>query len=198
MKVSNLGELVDFYSGQIMSRLVVNELVERNPLETWRVVVPKAITSDGSIIENELVTEELRNKPDEKRITAIGDIIIKLSTPFDSATITTNLAGCLIPSFCAIIRNKGIINNNYLQSFLNSKLCKDQIKAKVTGSAMALISISKLKDIEIPIPDQKIQEEIGMHYREVQLKIATMKQIIELESKRNDVIFSNMVKDERN
>lgn len=197
MKIFNLGELVDLYSGQIMSRLVVNELVERNPLETWRVIVPKAITGEGTIIENELVTEELKARPDEKRVTAIGDIVIKLSTPFDSATVTTNLEGCLVPSFCAIIRNKGIIDNDYLQSFLHSKLCKDQIRAKVTGSVMTLISINKLKEIEIPIPDKNIQEEIGKHYREVQLKIATMKQIIELESKRNDVIFSNMVKNER-
>jgi restriction endonuclease S subunit len=176
-----------------------------------KVIVPKAITPEGlinlediveekiivtdiNIIDKETGETEFVMPIDSKRITSLGDIVIKLSTPFDSATITEDTIGCLIPSFCAIIRNKGLIDEDYLQAFLNSKLCKDQLRAKVVGTVMTILSIGKIKEIEIPIPETDQQIAIGKRYREAQTKISTLKKIVELETKRNDIQFINMVK----
>ena len=214
MKIVKLGEVIDIYSGQIMSRVKADKPESTGDgvaTTNIKVIVPKAITSDGLISVDEIVEEKIivtdinvKDKNtgeieqvlpvDNKRITAVGDIVIKLSTPFDSATITEETAGCLIPSFCAIIRNKDIVNLDYLQAFLNSKLCKEQLKAKVVGAVMTILSIGKIKEVEIPIPNIEQQLAIGKRYRETQLKIATLKKIVDLEAKRNDIQFINMVK----
>ena len=214
MKVVKLGEVIDIYSGQIMSRVKADKPEETGDYittKTMKVIVPKAITSEGlinlediveekiivtdiNIIDKETGETEFVMPIDSKRITSLGDIVIKLSTPFDSATITEDAIGCLIPSFCAIIRNKGLIDEDYLQAFLNSKLCKDQLRAKVVGTVMTILSIGKIKEIEIPIPETDQQITIGKRYREAQTKISTLKKIVELETKRNDIQFINMVK----
>lgn len=214
MKIVKLGEVIDIYSGQIMSRIKANKPEETGDYVTtkiMRVIVPKAITSDGliniqDIVEEKIIVTDINilNKEtgeteliipiDSKRITALGDIVIKLSTPFDSATITEETEGCLVPSFCAIIRNKGLIDKDYLQAFLNSKLCKEQLRAKVVGAVMTILSIGKIKEIEVPIPEMEQQIIIGKNYREAQNKISTLKKIVELETKRNDIQFINMVK----
>lgn len=192
MKMLKLGELVEIYSGQIMSRIVVDSKVKEKGFE-FRVVTPKAISQDGLILKEELPTEMLKAVPDSNRITSVGDIVIKLSTPYDSAIITEEFAGCVIPSFCAVIRNINGINKDYLQAFLSSKLCKEQLKSKVVGSIMTILSVGKIKDIEVPVPSLKEQEEIGARYIEVQNRVVTLKKIVELESKRNDILFNNMV-----
>lgn len=199
MKFFKLEEVADIFGGQIMSRVVVNRELESNPLERWRVIIPKCILTNGLISVNDMPFEELKSKPDDKKVAFANDIVMKLSSPFDSATITAEAANCIVPSFCALIRNKGIVDgdvvhNDYLQAFLNSKLCKEQLKAKVAGSIMTVLSVGKLKDIEIPIPDENIQLQIGNEYRKMQQKVKLLSEIVELEAQRNDVVFMGLVK----
>ena len=108
--------------------------------------------------------------------------------------MTEETAGCLVPSFCAIIRNNGNLNLDYLRAYLASKYCKEQLKSRVTGAVMSILSIGKIKSIDIPVPNLDEQKRIGERYRSVQEKIAIMNQIISLENKRNDVVFQELVK----
>lgn len=189
-----LGDVTEIYSGQIMSRISAEKGKEDKAAAEIRLIVPKAITSEGLINAEDVPTERLVVMPDERRITKEGDIVIKLSTPFDSATITKEFVGCLVPSFCAIIRKEEgeRVYNDYLQAFLNSELCKEQLRAKVAGAVMTILSVAKIKEVEIPIVHNYDQIVIGERYRATQEKIKTLRQIIELEEKRNDIIFLNM------
>ena len=216
MKIVKLGEIADVYSGQIMSRVKAGDIERTGDYissRTMKVIVPKSITSDGlidlkdiaeekiivtdcKIVENNNGAAEFESvlPIDNRRVTSLGDIVIKLSAPFDSATITAETSGFLVPSFCAIIRNKSKLNSDYLQAFLNSDLCKEQLREKVAGAIITILSVGKIKDIEIPVPDAEQQRIIGTRYRETQRNIATFKKIAELEKKRNDILFLNMVK----
>lgn len=188
-----LENFVEITSGQIMSRIVAKEDIDEK-IGSWKVIVPKAITSEGTILVEELPEEELKAKPDDKRITALNDIVIKLSTPFDSAIVTEETVGCVVPSFCAIIRNNNELDIDYLRAFLNSKTCKEQLRQKVTGAVMSILSIGKIKEVEIPIPDRKEQKDIGDRYKSVQEKMNLMRKIVELENKRNDIVFQELMK----
>jgi hypothetical protein len=59
---------------------------------------------------------------------------------------------------------------------------------------MSILSISRIKSVEIPNLDIDQQRKIGEHYREVQEKLQTMRQIIVLENKRNDILFQEISK----
>lgn len=193
MTITQLENFVDITSGQIMTRVTAKDDAD-NSVGTWKVVIPKAITSDGFISLDDMPEERLKAEPPMDRITKVGDIVIKLSTPFDSAIITEETAGCVVPSFCAIIRSNGILNIDYLRAYLASKYCKDQMKAKVAGAVMSILSIGKIKSIDIPVPRMEVQREIGERYKNVQEKILIMNQIIALENKRNDVVFQELIK----
>jgi restriction endonuclease S subunit len=193
VRIDELGNHVEIISGQIMTRIAAKE-DDPNFISTRKVVIPKAITSDGFISVDDMPEEKLKAEPPVDRITRVNDIVIKLSTPFDSAIVTKESEGCVVPSFCAIIRNGDTLDLDYLRAFLVSQNCKEQLKAKVSGAVMSILSIGKIKSVEIPVADAKAQRSIGEHYREAQNNLQIMSQIIALENKRNDVMFQELVK----
>lgn len=179
--------------GQIMTRITVKDDSSEPVAEERRVITPKAILSDGTIDVAEISTEKLKVEADANKITAVGDIVIKLSTPYDSAIITEETSGCLIPSFCAIIRCNGI-NREYLQAFLSTSNCKTQLKNQVAGAVMSILSVGKLGNVEIPLPTDEEQKRIGEGYIKTQEKLVALKRILELEAMKNDLIFKELMK----
>lgn len=192
MRYVKLEELVDIIGGQIMTRVKVNDSTDEF-VEERKVIVPKAITDSGQIDLEQLAVEKLKVSADEKRLTRVGDIVIKLNSPFTSATITEESAHCMVPSFCAIIRIKDDKNEEiipgYLQAFLNSSSCRNQIEAMVQGSLVTILHVGKLKSVDVPIPDIRLQESIGKEYRNTQHKLSLIREIEKLEKLKNDAIF---------
>lgn len=186
--------LIEVVGGQIMSRVTANEKAGDPIIEKRKVVVPKSICSDGSINVGDMAEENLKVPADEKKLTREGDIVIKLSTPYDAALITSETAGSIVPSFCAVIRNNSEMDSNYLLAFLNSSYCKEQLKMQVAGAVMTILSVGKIKNVEVPILQPWEQEEIGKGFIESQKKIAIVRRILELEEKKNDAIFAEMVR----
>ena len=193
VRIDELGNHVEIIGGQIMTRITAKD-GDPDIIGKRKVVIPKAITSDGFISTDDMPEENLKVEPPVDRITREHDIIIKLSTPFDSAIVTKENEGCIVPSFCAIIRNGDTLDLDYLRAFLVSQNCKEQLKAKVSGAVMSILSIGKIKSVEIPVADAKAQRCIGEHYREAQNNLQIMSQIIALENKRNDVMFQELMK----
>lgn len=192
LKIEELGNHVEVIGGQIMTRITAKD--DEPFVSTRKVVIPKAITSDGFISIADMPEENLKVDAPVDRITRENDIVIKLSTPFDSAIVTKETEGCVVPSFCAIIRNGDTLDLDYLRAFLVSQSCKEQLKAKVSGAVMSILSIGKIKSVEIPMAAENLQHHIGERYREAQEKLQIMNQIIALENKRNDVLFQELVK----
>ena len=190
-KLKELG--VELVSGQIMSRVSIKDDSAEPVVETRRVIIPKAINYDGTISEKELPEEKLKVAADEKRTTKVGDIVLKLSTPYDAAIIEEDSKNCIVPSFCAIIRTSEI-DKYFLLAFLNSSYCKDQIKAMVAGASMTVVSIGKISNIQMPLPSEEEQIRIGINYRNTQKKLNLLKQISTLEAQRNDIVIRDMVK----
>lgn len=190
-----LGECdLEIIGGQIMSRITSKDDSDEG-IGKWRVVVPKCIQADGSIDDTEMPEEVLTSKPDHKRVTELGDIVMKLSTPYDAARVEEGAVGCIIPSFCAIIKSTGELNRDYLLAFLNSNTCKTQLKLQVAGSTMAMLSVGKVKNITIPVPPMEVQERIGNQFNETRRKVQIAKKIILLEQKKNDIYFRDLEKE---
>ena len=59
---------------------------------------------------------------------------------------------------------------------------------------MTILSVGKLGNVDVPDADESTQKEIGKGYIQTQEKIAALKRIVELEAKRNDIIFKELVK----
>lgn len=191
-----LGECnVQLIGGQIMSRITANVEKGEECIGSVKVIIPKCIQQDGSIRIADMPEEQLKTEPDAKRIVKDGDIVMKLSSPYDAALVDKEIEGSIVPSFCAIVKNGESIDTGYLLAFLNSDFCKDQLRVQVSGSAMSVLSVGKVANVKIPIPSINKQKEIGDTFIEAQRKLKLIRQIAELESKKNDIVFRDLVKD---
>lgn len=192
-KIGEMG--ISIMTGQIMSRIAAKADIGEEVVDQRRVIIPKAINEDGSISVEAMPVEDLKIVPDENKMTKNGDIVIKLSTPYDAAMIDVDTEGCVVPSFCAIVRNNGSVSNNYLLAFLNSKVCKKQLTDQVAGQAMTILSVGKIKNVVIPVPSIEKQREIGEAFLKSRNKINMIKRIMELEAKRNDALIEEIIKE---
>ena len=117
---------------------------------------------------------------------------MKLSPPYDAGLVTEATQGCLVPSFCAIIRPTSDVDVQYLLAVMNSTLCKNQLQSQVSGSVMTVLSVGKVKNVNMPLPPIDEQRKIGQRYMESQRKLSIIRQIAQLESKRNDIVFKEL------
>lgn len=187
-----IGDLmgVNITGGQITSRIEAKDIAEKK--DTMKVLVPKAI-SNGKINKEELGSIDVKLDVDLKRVTKEGDIVIKLSTPYDACIVTKEDEGLLVPSFCAIINNvPEDLSKEYLLAFLNSKLCLMQIKNLVSGSTIAILSSGQIKKLEIPVPSFKEQKDIADRYLQYVSKIKLLEKIVKLENEYIDSKFFEM------
>ena len=182
---------VEIISGQIMSRIALKG-AEGEAAEKRRVIIPKCILPDGSIEGKDLPEEELKAEADPKYLTEAGNIVMKLSTPYDAARVEESEAGCVVPSFCVIVRSSGELDPDYLLAFLNSTSCKGQLKNMVAGSVMAMLSIGKIRNAVVPVPSAERQKEIGKAFLKNRERIRIVKEIVRLETLKNDIAFREL------
>lgn len=191
-KLSECG--VKIIGGQIMSRVTANPEKGDEVIETRKVLVPKCIHSDGTISAKDIPEENLKVHADSKKLTQSGDIVMKLSTPYDAGLVTAETEGAIVPSFCAILKLDKSVNQDYLLAFLNSSTCKDQLRMQVSGSVMTVLSVGKIGSVDVPIPSSSEQHAIGSRFVETANRLAILQKIAELEAKRNDIVFKEMIK----
>lgn len=195
-KLMKLGDCdVQLIGGQIMSRVTVDAKKGDEILRDIKVIIPKAIRADGSINVEDLAVESLKTEPDLKKMVKAGDIVMKLSTPYDAAIVDDDCEGALVPSFCAIVRGGCDIDRHYLLAFLNSEYCKEQLKNQVAGAAVTVLSVGKIASIYIPVPTREVQFSIGNTFIESMEKLKLIRQIEVLESKKNNIVFRDLVKE---
>jgi len=105
----------------------------------------------------------LARAADSDKYTRIGDVVIRLSAPYNSSVISSAAEeGLLIPSFCAAIRIKRneLLNANYLCDYLNSNYVRNQLSLMAAGTIRPMIKISDICALKIPVPARSM-EDIG-------------------------------------
>lgn len=153
-----LEEVSEIIVGQIMTRVTANS---DDDGKTIRVLSPKAI-SNGIINMDDVGTAVITKEIDKDKYTREGDVVIKLSTPYDAAYITGKTVELAIPSFCAIIRlldNK--MDAKYLCAFLNSIYVRDQLTAKVSGGVKPMVKVTDIRSLELPNVSKTDMKDIG-------------------------------------
>lgn len=187
-----LDEIASVIAGQIMTR-VTDENVQG---ETIQVLVPKAI-SEGIILKESLGEAILSKDVDDDKYTKEGDVVIKLSTPYDAAYVTADNVGFVIPSFCAAIRvsKDSQLDAKYLSAFLNTSYVRNQLMAKVVGSNRPMIKITDVRALEIPKVSVQDMKDIGEAYMLSGKKKSVLLEMVETESKLMESIVLESIKE---
>lgn len=191
-----LENIASVTAGQIMTRVTANKDAGEQVVESVKVLVPKAIVS-GVIVKEDLGDAELGKQIDEEKYTQEGDVVIKLSTPYDAAYVNEENAGIAIPSFCAAIRitDNDKVDARYLTAFLNSSYVRDELTAKVVGSARPMIKITDIRALEVPELNMKDMQDIGKAFVLSGLKKATLQEMIDNETKLMENVVLASIKE---
>lgn len=181
-----LGEVkgLAFIGGQITSRIEANEKKNEIAIGKVQVIPPKAIKA-GKIVQDELYELEYKSDFDDKKLTKAGDIVVKLSSPYDAAYITEEDEGLLITSFCIIIRNASrTLISEYLAAFFNSEVYLKQVMDMVSGAAVPMLTMGKIKDVMVREMEIEEQKQVAEYFQNISLKEEVMAQIIALEKEK--------------
>lgn len=183
IKLSDVKGLA-FIGGQITSRIEANEKKNEIAIGKVQVIPPKAIKA-GKIVQDELYELEYKSDFDDKKLTKAGDIVVKLSSPYDAAYITEEDEGLLITSFCIIIRNTSkTLMSEYLAAFLNSEVYLKQVMDMVSGAAVPMLTMGKIKDVMVREMELEDQRQVAEYFQNISLKEEVMAQIIVLEKEK--------------
>ncbi len=173
-----------FIGGQITSRIEANEKKNEIAVGKVQVIPPKAIKA-GKILQDELYELEYKSDFDDKKLTKAGDIVVKLSSPYDAAYITEEDEGLLITSFCIIIRNTSkTLMSEYLAAFFNSEVYLKQVMDMVSGAAVPMLTMGKIKDVMVREMGLEEQKQVAEYFQNISLKEEVMAQIISLEKEK--------------
>ena len=176
----------------VLTRRVVWEEGNGDPslLKSEKILVPKAI-NDG-LIDHPLLQEvKLYKEVKDKFYTKKGDVIMKLSTPYDSCVIEKEEdEGLIVPSFSLIIRKINPKYNPYfVMAFLSSKCAWAQIKNSREGRVLSIINNVSVAELDVPdFNDEEIKEISNRYKRFLNFKRLSA-EIISLEKERNDSLF---------
>lgn len=156
-----------------------------------RVLLPKAM-SNGSINVADLASEKVGAIGDDF-YTQEGDVVLKLSTPFDAAYVSSKQEGILVTSFGIILRKtSALIDMRYLSMFLNSKITSTVLAAKSSGqSTVKLLRRADVAELEIPLPSIECQELLAELYQDVCQRKKEYERLIALD---DELIESQLTK----
>ena len=176
----------------VLTRRVVWEEGNGYPslLKSEKILVPKAI-NDGLIDHSLLQEVKLYKEVKDKFYTKKGDVIMKLSTPYDSCVIEKEEdEGLIVPSFSLIIRKINPKYNPYfVMAFLSSKCAWAQIKNSREGRVLSIINNVSVAELDVPdFNDEEIKEISNRYKRFLNFKRLSA-EIISLEKERNDSLF---------
>lgn len=144
--------------------------------------------------ENNQYQSFYTDKNFDEKLTQKSDLLFRLVYPNKIIYVDTPEENLLIPSQLCIIRtNKEKINPIFLKWYLESKLGKEQLMLEMKGSSIQKVSITSLKNIDIPeieINKQRhIEDLINLWTEEEQ----TLEELIKSKSKLYNSIIEEIV-----
>lgn len=127
-------------------------------------------------VEEHSLLSKCQPLPEDIVVSKSGTIGVSQVVPFDSPEFS-------VFESVAIIRLKGEYNPKYIQVFLNSKFGQNQIERATKGAVIRHLHLENLKEIKIPLPPRKIQDEIvrimDKVYEKRKEKLAKAKELLD-------------------
>ena len=188
MKLKDIADCI--ITGVLTRRVVYDGEDNDSSLKEGKILVPKAI-DDGLIDHSLLQRVKLDKEVKDKFYTKKGDVIMKLSTPYDICFIDREEdEGLIVPSLSLIIRGlKSDYDPYFIMAFLSSRYAWNQIERLRSGRTITILSNESVAELDIPEFKKLERERISERYKNYLEFKRMSSEIIELEKERNDVMF---------
>lgn len=183
-------------TGQIMNRVVCTKAEQSECIGNTLVLVPGAI-SGGLVHQSNLETAALKKDPPQNRITKEGDIVLKLSSPYDCALLEKKDEGLLAPSYCGLLRGirTDTVYPRFLAGYLNSHYAREQLLMGVNASASSMIRRHALQSLEILLPAMAEQILIGDAYWYSCQRKMIYERYVQIQQRMSDAIMNTAIQE---
>ena len=153
-----LSELAVVRSGLVLSRKQARERTENR----YSLLTLKSIKPDATVSEGDLDVFDAIESLNKEYLTAIGDVIVRTSTPYTSVLIDEKTDGMVVSSNFVIVRcNTDKLLPEYLFWLLNTEAVKKDIFKNSAGNMLAAIKPQYFCDLEIELPSLREQKLIA-------------------------------------
>ena len=129
----------------------------------------------------------------EKYLLEDKDLLLSKNGPiFKAATVGIKNGEKILvgDNFFIIKVKKDIVDPYFLAAFFNSKIGQKALNIKSTGSALAMLSLSNLKKIKIPLIEQSAQQKIALEYANIIQEIKNLEGKLEAKNKELCDLFN--------
>ncbi len=140
---------------------------------------------DTKGIEKYIFETKEKIKPEgakRSRTVKDGDFILSNSMSFGKPYIMKT-TGCIHDGWLLLRLNKKLIGEDYLYSILSSEFMFKIFQESTSGAVVQNLNIEIVKNIKIPLPPLKIQNQIAEHIQGIKNEIQTLKQQAEQNQK---------------
>lgn len=189
-----LKELVDIKIGLALERKKAN-ITSTNIIE-YQVLTLKSFANANcvDVLPYEMFMADA--KLGEQYLTHANDVVVRLRSPNNAIFINNNNTGMVVSSLMAVITNiyPGILNSLYLAHYLNSQYVQRQLIKNIQGTAIPMIKIADLNDLEIILPPLDKQNKIIAYLEAANEEVALLQKIIDEKSKLKAEIFETLIK----
>lgn len=191
MKEINLSDATEISSGLTLNRFKSKDNSIAEETRNYYHITLKSV-EDNKIDLNLLEDLKTDRNIEERYLLKKGDIVIKLSPPYNAAMVEFNLSNIVVPHNFAIIRPKGEFDPEYLTYILNGSYVRHQLNRLVEGGTLSIIKKSSLNQVKIRKRDMneqiKYAKLLSLYSKRKELKI----RIIELEDLLKENILFNI------
>ena len=152
-----LNEVAATKSGLVLNRKKAS--LQSNIKRNYSVVSLKSFNPNGIYDYNEseifIAEEELK----EDYIARKGDVLVRLREPINAIYIDENYEDLIISSLMAVIRvDENKVSPQYLTYYINSDIAQKQLLQDVTQTAVKMVKISDIQNLDINIPSIEKQK----------------------------------------
>ncbi|MBI9008707.1 MAG: restriction endonuclease subunit S [Tenericutes bacterium] len=150
MNYIKLGDCADISTGLVLKRKEASRTDKKK--YPYKTITLRSLEQDGWLNEEYFDKFKSSEKLEDRYLTQIGDVIIRLSAPYTAIAIQNSQVGLVIPSLCAIIRNSSSeIISGYLAFLLNSDIMKKEYLRSSLGATIPVIRMTDLKETNVPV-----------------------------------------------
>lgn len=154
--------------------------------EAFKIIKLKDVTKDGVIKYQELETFDI-DKMNDKFLLKKGDIVLKAKSGDNTAALMKeDIENIVAASHFIVItvNDDSVLSPEYLVAYLNSEYAQDYFKKHAEGTALPIIKIKTLEELEIKELRMDKQLEVANIYNLIKEEKLTMEKIIENREKQ--------------
>lgn len=155
---ARLCDIAEVRCGLVLSRKQAHEATDAK----YRLLTLRAINADGTVDETALDEYYATERLSAEYLTQVGDIIVRLTSPYTAVLVDEMTSGMVVSSNFAIIRaHSGIVLPAYLFWTINTRKVKHTIFENTSRNMLGAINPRFFASLEITFPSVERQRTIA-------------------------------------